>query len=447
MKKNLFLPIEFKYREFLSKILLASYAVKLGFRVYIGSSDSIFRLVNTKRQTGGIFFFKGGMELKSIVKLKKKCDHFVILDEELGTEEKHFAKVARRRIWPGTEKLIDRYFVIGKYGYDASRDMFPEMINNIRCTGWPRVDLWRKENDFLFRKKTELIKKKYGRFILFSSDFGYNSIKIINDRLEVVKKSEWQSLRNEYSVRKTTSYEIFKEFNKFLEMLYKYDGIEEAPLIIVRPHPAEDINAWYEFSKKVSNIKVIYEGEISPWINASSGVLHRGCSAAIQAHMRGLPIGHFVSENAKADETPYKISKHLFTVHDVIEFCKTSVQNKNINSIKYHDQFNKMIYVKENELASELIIKDLSNLDTNLEDNCDKSFINVLIDLKINFKAYIKKILKLLSLIDENLGVVSLSRKIPGGITENEVQEFLNLIDSNNKFKVKKIFKDCIEIE
>ena len=69
-------------------------------------------------------FFKGGMELKSIVKLKKKCDHFVILDEELGTEKKHFAKVARRRIWPGTEKLIDRYFVIGKYGYDASRIFF-----------------------------------------------------------------------------------------------------------------------------------------------------------------------------------------------------------------------------------------------------------------------------------------------------------------------------------
>ena len=55
--------------------------------------------------------------------------------------------------------------------------------------------------------------------------------------------------------------------------------------------------------------------------------------------------------------------------------------------------------------------------------------------------------MKLLSLIDENLGVVSLSRKIPGGITENEVQEFLNLVDSNNKFKVQKIFKDCIEIE
>ena len=77
-------------------------------------------------------------------------------------------------------------------------------------------------------------------------------------------------------------------------------------------------------------------------------------------------------------------------MHDVIEFCKTSVQNKNSKPIKYHDQFNKMIYVKENELASQLIINDLSNLDTNLEDNCDKSFINILIDLKINIKAYIK---------------------------------------------------------
>ena len=48
---------------------------------------------------------------------------------------------------------------------------------------------------FYLEKKTEVIQKKYGDFILFSSDFGYNSEKIINDRLQVVKKSEWQSLR------------------------------------------------------------------------------------------------------------------------------------------------------------------------------------------------------------------------------------------------------------
>ena len=57
-KKNLFLPIEFKYREFLSKIYLASYAINAGFRIYIGSSDSIFRLIKSKSINGGIFFFK-----------------------------------------------------------------------------------------------------------------------------------------------------------------------------------------------------------------------------------------------------------------------------------------------------------------------------------------------------------------------------------------------------
>ena len=57
-KPNLYLPIEIKYREFLSNLLLASFAVKSGFRVYIGSKDAIATLINTKNDKGGIFFIK-----------------------------------------------------------------------------------------------------------------------------------------------------------------------------------------------------------------------------------------------------------------------------------------------------------------------------------------------------------------------------------------------------
>ena len=67
--------------------------------------------------------------------------------------KKDYAKTARGRIWPNTEKLIDRYYVIGKYGYEASCDIFPEMSSKVKCTGWPRVDLWRKENDYLFKRE------------------------------------------------------------------------------------------------------------------------------------------------------------------------------------------------------------------------------------------------------------------------------------------------------
>lgn len=446
-KKHLYIAIEFKYREFFSKILLAFFALKAGFRVYIGSSQSIFKLIKLKNQKGGIFFFKGGLELDRVIDLKKKCDQFVILDEELGTEKKNYAIIARKRIWPGTEKLIDRYYVIGKYGYEASKTVFPEMQNSIKCTGWPRVDLWKKKNEFLFKKETDLIKKKYGSFILFSSDFGSISQEYIDSLLREYKNSNWKSLRDEFPVIEKWANETFKEFNKFFKILKEYDKIEGLPLIIIRPHPAEDIDTWFKLSKELKNIKVVYEGEITPWINASSGVLHRGCAVAIQAHMRGLPVGHFVSKNEKLTETPYKISQHLFTLDDIVQFCEIATNNKEISSIKYHSEFKEMIYLDNDKLAAELIIEDLLKLKTSNEINFKKSFKNIIIDLFISTKLLIINFIRYFFRFNKQLGVAPQSRKIPGGINDHEVEGFLNLLDNNKKFKVRKVLKDCIEID
>jgi surface carbohydrate biosynthesis protein len=447
LKKNLFLPIEFKYREFNSKILLAFYAIKAGYRVYIGTSDSIFKLIKFKRQKGGIFFYKGGLELNRVIDLKKKCDHFVILDEELGTEKKNYAFIARKRIWPGTEKFIDRYYVIGKYGYETSCDTFPEMRSSIRCTGWPRVDLWKKENEFLFKNQTDLIKKKYGNFILFTSDFGFTSRRMINDKLDAYQKSHWKSLVKDSSRIEKIAEETFKEYGQFLEILRNYDKIKGLPLMIIRPHPAENIDSWFEFSKELKNIKVLYEGEITPWINASSGILHRGCASAIQAHMRGLPVGHFVNENDKVTETPYKISQHLFTLDDIIQFCKTATSYKDRKPITYHEEFKEMIYVKKETLASELIVKDLLKLETNNELNFKISFKNTIINLFICMKLLMINFIKYVFGVKKKLAIVPRSKKVPGGINKHEVEDFLKLLDNNQKFRVKKVLKDCIEID
>ncbi|MDA8851440.1 hypothetical protein N9J04_01550 [Candidatus Pelagibacter sp.] len=448
-KKNIFITIEFKHREFLSKLLLSSFAIKAGFRVYIGSLNSIIRLINVKNQKGGIFFHKGGFDLDGLLKIKKKCDSFVILDEELGTEIKNYAQVAKRRIWPDTEKYNDRYFVIGQYGYKASCDIFPKMKNSIRCTGWPRVDLWRPENESLFKEKTQLISKKYGSYVLFTSDFGYNSQKIINDRLEVSKNSEWKSVKTSYLCEKKNSEIIFKEYKKFLEILKKYDKIKDCPLIIVRPHPAEDIDAWFEFSKELSNIKVIYEGEITPWINASSGVLHRGCTSAIQAHMRGLPIGYFISEKSFIqDGTPHTISQHLYTFDDLFQFCISAInENKNTKSVTHHDEFKRLIHIENDKFASELIVEDLIKLKTTLEPCYQANSKDVMIDILLNIKAVSKKVINHLLKIEQKIGIASDSRKIPGGINKHEVEDFFFRFDSTQRFKIKKIFKDCVEID
>ena len=449
LKKNLYLPIEFKHRELLSKLLLTSYASKAGFRVYVGSKSSIYRLIETKRHKGGIFFFKGGIDIDTIYKIKKNCDNFVILDEEMGTEKENYARIAKRRIWPNSEEYIDKYFVIGNYAYNASSNIFPRMKNSIKCTGWPRIDLWRKEHELLFAKQTELISKKYGKFILFVSDFGYNSKKFIDGTLNRIKNSKWKSLVNELSLEKERAKRTFREYNNFLKLLRECDKIKECPLIIIRPHPAEDIEAWFNFSKELTNIKVIYEGEITPWINASSGLLHRGCTSAIQAYIRGLPIGYYVTEkSAIVSGTPYSISQHLFTLDELLQFCIHSINiSVKESDIKYSDEFTNMIHIEKDKFASELIIENLSKLKTNLEKKHKICLMDKLYNVFKLISSGLRTINDFIFKTEKNASTTTRSQKIPGGINKNEIEEFFHKVSSKEKFKVTKIFKDCFEIE
>ena len=91
-----------------------------------------------------------------------------------------------------------------------------------------------------------------------------------------------------------------KEFQANIKVFKKIDKDKSCPQIIIRPHPAEDHDEWRRIASSFSKIKVIYEGEITPWIYASSALLHRGCASAIQAYMFGIPIGYqFLQKNPK----------------------------------------------------------------------------------------------------------------------------------------------------
>ncbi len=97
-------------------------------------------------------------------------------------------KEIRKRVWPGSEKLINKYYVLGDKAFDTSKQVLTDMSSVITKTGWPTIDLFREEFKFLYEKKVKEIKEKHGDFILFSSAFGFNSRKIINDFYEIKKK-------------------------------------------------------------------------------------------------------------------------------------------------------------------------------------------------------------------------------------------------------------------
>ena len=172
-KKTVYIPIEWKNRELDSFILLSKFLIKNNFRIIIGSKKSVFFLLKKKKKRSGIFFYKGCLDLENCKFVNKKCNSFVILDQEIGpiTNDKLEYKVPTR-FFKKTIKFIDRYYCIGKKVLKISKKVFHNKKKNISVlSGWPRIDLWKNQFNKFYGLEEKMIKNKYKKFIFFSSNF------------------------------------------------------------------------------------------------------------------------------------------------------------------------------------------------------------------------------------------------------------------------------------
>ena len=446
-KRTIYLPIEIKARELNSFILFSKFAIKKGFRVCVGSKPAINRLLNQKQKKAGVIIFKGGLDIKNILKIRKKVDHFLILDQEISPSCLDFRKEMKERIWPGSEKYIDRYYVIGKHAFNIGKDIFSTMSQNIVKTGWPSIDLFREENEKIFNTKVNEIRNKYGEFILFSSAFSYNSRKMINDFYQVKKNDIWDHVRDNLDANMKWAELTLKEFKMNIKALREIDEDKSCPQIIIRPHPGEDHYEWKKISKSLKNIKVIYEGDIIPWVYSARALLHRGCASSIQAYITGKAIGYPIfSKDTIKKALPYELSEHLYSAKDIIDFCKSNINRKSSRVTNFSEAFNNMIHI-EKKHACENILDDIIKLNPNLEKFNTSKFINYTIDKFILFKKKIKENLNLILKKKEKIGVAPQSQKMPGGVNAKEIKDILVKLSQNQDFKVSQVFKDCVKIE
>ncbi len=304
MKKiSLYLPIELKARELAPKVFLSLVAANKNFRIYLGTQATISRIISTKKETGGVYFFKGGLSLNLIKNIKKKCSKFIILDEEAGPGDDNPRATMRERINKNIEQEIDRYYILGKKNFDIAKKIFKSFKKSLVLSGWPRIDFFRlsakqKKNN----PNVKDIKKRFGEYILFVSDFGQNSKKMIS----FTKKTNSKIYKNNKKLQNKiykASLDQFTEFNKVSDLLMELDKDNSIPMIIIRPHPSEDHEPWERISKKLKKFKVIFEGEISPWIYGSKAILHRGCSTSVQAYLANIPQGYIVTNKKKKKNT------------------------------------------------------------------------------------------------------------------------------------------------
>lgn len=361
-KKELYIPIEIKPRELLSRILLGGIFAQNHYRVYIASKTIIDRAIKHREESSGTYFFKSGSVQKDAYKVRDKVELYCVLDEEIGVAIKDADLEAAIKIRAKTISTIDFWFSASNHITSAFREVWPDYQSRVITTGWPKFDLWKKRFEHIYEPKSLSLKQKYGSFILFSSDFGF----LDNIFLEKeIKKQVNQNIKNSLDSSGWTKRcrDAFKDFNLFCEDLISYDKLPHCIPIIIRPHPGENQHVWYQRLNGLKNIKVIYEGEISEWLHASKALLHRGCTTSVQAALSGKPCFFWNPTNSNSTHE-YQLLPYALSVK--VESCSDLLKNHNIwkkDGLHFLpiENTSERICFPEKQLSSELIFETVNN--------------------------------------------------------------------------------------
>ena len=142
-KKTIYIVIELKVREIVAKLLFAYRASLRGYRVYLGSREKIIDLIKNKKERGGVFFYKAGLQVDKTIEISKKIEKHIVLDEEMtaGLNEERYYKSAKA-FFVETKKYIDAYFYVNKKIASIVKNSIK--AKNVYGVGCPRVDLFQK---------------------------------------------------------------------------------------------------------------------------------------------------------------------------------------------------------------------------------------------------------------------------------------------------------------
>jgi len=441
-KINIFIPIEIKPREFIPSLVFATKAIKKGFRIYIGTKQSIIKFIENKKNNNGILIYKSGLYKRDIEKLKKKIEHFIILDAEMGfaIPKKMLNLFTKSRILKGTEDLISAYFVSNKVFLKSLNNNYKKSFRKkIYLTGSYFYEAWQSKYKDFFTEEIKFYKKKYGRFILFSSDITFLNKSKIELTQNYLLTDGWPHSKSFVNKRYKLSKLRYLEFLEFKKKLFALDK-KLKKKIVIRPHPSDPILEWVKLTKNLNNIFYIYKGDISSAILASDGHMHLGCSTAMQALNYGIPSGYInISKKFFRNNLPSKISHNLNDQKKILEFCNETEKfniSRKIDTINLNASKNIINRIKE--LKPKKSLSDTINFMILIKDFIDANFWYL--------KKFIIKLINSKKLITNQTMTSPIHQKMMGGIKKNEIVKNLKKLKAKN-FKIKQVLINCFEIE
>lgn len=323
-KKWLYLPIEERTRELDAKLLLAYYALKRKYNVVFGAQYDM--VTKADKFPNGVFLSKGhtSNNFKFAYHVKSLGNKIVELDEEalFLTKDRYIG----RRTDDKLLSSLDQLYCWGEHQKNLLLENYPIHKDKIFLTGHPRFDLLKKKFHNLYNEDISRIKKRFGDFILINTRFGlYNSLSGFNNN----------------------NLELKRLYESFIWMIKNLSVKFPSLNIIVRPHPAENIESYRTELKNYKNAFVIHEGSVTKWILASKLVIHNGCTTGIEAFIAERPVFSYMPFLSKKNDEylPNELSIKVGDCNDLITKIKKFISLKEVEN-------NSLSFNKRKELLS-----------------------------------------------------------------------------------------------
>ena len=458
LKKEVYIPIEIKPREFVSQLLLSSELAKQGLRVYLGSKKAVDNLIFNKTKSTGVYLYKGGGgSINKFRNISKKVESIAVLDQEISPALIDY-RIIKNRFVSGCLRYVSRLYYIGNEAKNKAIEILEDIESSkIKSFGWPRVDLWKPNMHNIWTDQIKDIKERFPEpFILFTSDFGCNTENLVRDISLRMEKRCAKKTKKEINWYKKVYLNEYKTFLQFVDFLSLINEDPDIPNIVIRPHPNEDHSAWEEKVKGLSKVYVVYEGDVSPWLLASEGLIHRGCTSAIEGAISRKKIGflqNFSSDHNKA--LPALISPKITDIRTLKEWINS--EQEFIEESSYHQNLLKKHISIPNEKSASLIAQDLASLSkklispSHISNNYRKPTLKESI---VNVIEILSKLLKLPFIFLNKVYVrpnyipkFYKKNKMQNGIKLSECNYFLSIMSPDISYNLMEISPNLIKIE
>jgi surface carbohydrate biosynthesis protein len=322
---TLFLPIWSQVRELDAKLLVACAVAERGMPVILGSRAPLSYYAH--RLPRGIYLAKGGQREGTFFRILRRLGHEIALLDEASLLRLPDDEVREARYAPEAAERVGLFLAWGEDDARMLRATPACAHAAVVVTGNPRIDLTRPELRAYFEPEARALRDRLGEFALLNTNFfGLN-------HYDPSLSTELQIARGE---RPSSAYlrafathrlAIFERTRALVAELARRLGKHA---LVVRPHPMENPQVWRDAARAESNVHVVQEGSILPWLLAARVSIANNCTTLVEAHLLGKAGVHFepLRDDALDFSLPGALSHRAATASDVAELAAVALKGE-----------------------------------------------------------------------------------------------------------------------